>query len=376
MRAGGASSSRRRRRRASSRRSPSRSPAPGSSHLGLPWPGGVRRRPERLRAPRPAPTARCASSAPRTSGTTAPSRSASATPPASLSPPAGASTAGPGRRASASTSAPLEDHSGDGMHTVEARPLGGGDVAACRQGRHRHDAAGGDGRQGRSRAHRRHRRPDALLHGARARRASPWSGPWSTCSTSRSASRERPPPPSGPVTVKWQIPKVGGETLGPGTYWLRVRATRPGRQRHRGARLGRLRASGQGARHHQPAGRRQGGGPHLRRRFGLRLAQPHERAVLARPGGHVVQHRAERGQVPRDRAAGSGPGSDHRQPQLRPPGLQHDLLRRAGEPAETATPTPGGRPAGRSPSRSSGRRTGRRRRPRSRRPATPATATS
>ena len=118
------------------------------------------------------------------------------------------------------------DHSGDGMHTVEARPIGGGDVAAtvkvgidttppvvtaAKVAPERTDGTG------------------ALTLSFTAPAEKGVTVDWAVVDVLDKPVGEKgaPAAPSGPVTVKWQIPKVGGETLGPGTYWLRVQATDP-----------------------------------------------------------------------------------------------------------------------------------------------------
>ena len=119
-----------------------------------------------------------------------------------------------------------EDHSGDGMFTVEARPLGGGDVAAsvkvgidtappevtaAKVAPERTDGAG------------------ALTLSFTAAADKDVTVEWAVVDVLDKPVGERgkPAPPAGPETVKWQVPRVGGEPLGPGTYWLRVRATDP-----------------------------------------------------------------------------------------------------------------------------------------------------
>jgi peptidoglycan/xylan/chitin deacetylase (PgdA/CDA1 family) len=116
-----------------------------------------------------------------------------------------------------------EDHSGDGMHTVEARPLGGDDVAvsvkvgidttppevtAVKVVPERTDGSG----------------TLRLSYAAPAQEGV--TVQWAVVDVlDRPVGAEgTPAAPSGTTTVDWQIPKVGGEALGPGTYWLRVLA--------------------------------------------------------------------------------------------------------------------------------------------------------
>jgi peptidoglycan/xylan/chitin deacetylase (PgdA/CDA1 family) len=116
------------------------------------------------------------------------------------------------------------DHSNDGMHTVEARPVGGVGVAAsakvgidttppevtaAKVAPKRTDGTG------------------ALTLSFIAPAEGGVTVDWSVVDVLDKPVGEKgaPAPPSGLVTVKWQIPKVGGEKLGPGTYWLRVQAT-------------------------------------------------------------------------------------------------------------------------------------------------------
>ncbi len=113
------------------------------------------------------------------------------------------------------------DHSNDGMHTVEARPLGGGDVAASVK-------VGID------------TTPPAVTAAKAAPARTDGTGTLTLSFTAPAqdgvtvrwavvdvldepvGAQGAPARPSGRVTVKWRIPKVGGEALGPGTYWLRV----------------------------------------------------------------------------------------------------------------------------------------------------------
>ena len=116
-----------------------------------------------------------------------------------------------------------EDHSGDGMHTVEARPLGGGDVAAsvkvgidttppevtaAKVSPERTDGTG------------------SLTLSFTAPAEDGVTVEWAVVDVLDKPVGEKgtPAPPAGAVTLQWQIPEVGGETLGPGTYWLRVLA--------------------------------------------------------------------------------------------------------------------------------------------------------
>ncbi len=116
-----------------------------------------------------------------------------------------------------------EDHSGDGMHTVEARPLGGGDVAAtakvgidtappevmdARVSPVRTDGAG------------------TLRLSFTAPAQDDVTVEWAIVDVLDKPVGEQgaPAAPAGPVAVDWAIPRVDGEKPGPGTYWLRVRA--------------------------------------------------------------------------------------------------------------------------------------------------------
>lgn len=115
------------------------------------------------------------------------------------------------------------DHSQDGMHAVEVRPVGGGDVAATVK-------VGID------------TKPPEVTAAAVAPKRIDGAG---TVSLSFTAPAEdgvnvdwavvdvldkpvgahgEPAAASGPVSVTWKEPSVGGTKLGPGTYWLRVRA--------------------------------------------------------------------------------------------------------------------------------------------------------
>ena len=118
-----------------------------------------------------------------------------------------------------------EDHSGDGMHTVEARPIGGDvavsvkvgidttppEVTAAKVAPGRTDGTG------------------ALTLSFTAPVEKGVTVEWAVVDVLDKPVGQKgvPAPPSGRVTVKWQIPKVGGERLGPGTYWLRVQASDP-----------------------------------------------------------------------------------------------------------------------------------------------------
>jgi peptidoglycan/xylan/chitin deacetylase (PgdA/CDA1 family) len=119
-----------------------------------------------------------------------------------------------------------EDHSGDGMHTVEARPLGGGDVVtsvkvgidttppevrAAKVSPARTDGTG------------------TLTLSFAAPAQDGVTVEWAVVDVLGKAVGEQgaAAPSSGPVSVLWRIPEVGGEKLGPGTYWLRVLAQDP-----------------------------------------------------------------------------------------------------------------------------------------------------
>ncbi len=118
------------------------------------------------------------------------------------------------------------DHSGDGMHTVEARPLGGGDVAASVKvgidtkppevtaAKVSPDRTDGTG---------------ALTLAFTAPAEDGATVEWAVVDVLDKPVGEQgtPAAPVGAVTVKWDIPKVDGEALGPGTYWLRVLAEDP-----------------------------------------------------------------------------------------------------------------------------------------------------
>ena len=119
------------------------------------------------------------------------------------------------------------DHSDDGMHTVEARPVGGGDVASVKVGI---DTTPPEVTAAAVAPQR--------IAGAGAVKLSFTAPPedgvtvgWAVVDVLDKPVGEQgePAAPSGPVTVAWKVPAVGGETLGPGTYWLRVRADGRGR---------------------------------------------------------------------------------------------------------------------------------------------------
>jgi peptidoglycan/xylan/chitin deacetylase (PgdA/CDA1 family) len=116
-----------------------------------------------------------------------------------------------------------DDHSGDGMHMIEARPLGAGDVAATAEvgidttppevtaakvSPDRTDGAG------------------TLKLSFAAPAQDGVTVEWAVVDTLEKPVGEQgsPAAPAGPVAVDWAIPTVDGEKLGPGTYWLRVRA--------------------------------------------------------------------------------------------------------------------------------------------------------
>jgi peptidoglycan/xylan/chitin deacetylase (PgdA/CDA1 family) len=117
-----------------------------------------------------------------------------------------------------------EDHSADGMHSVEARPLDshGGAVVGVKVGvdtippevtaaaisPERTDGTG----------------TEKLSFTVPA--ADGVAVDWAVVDALDKTVGEHgePAAPSGAVTVSWTIPTVDGEALGPGTYWLRVRA--------------------------------------------------------------------------------------------------------------------------------------------------------
>ena len=171
------------------------------------------------------------------------------------------------------------DHSNDGMHTVEAKPLDGGDTASVQVGidtrppevtavKVAPDRTDGTG---------------AVKLSFTAPAEDGVTVEWAVVDVLGKPVGEqgKPAAPAGAVGVDWTVPAVDGEKLGPGTYWLRVRATDRAGNVTEAPRLSRLRPPGQGAHHHRPARGRQRGGPHLRRRFGPRVAQPDGHALRA-----------------------------------------------------------------------------------------------
>jgi peptidoglycan/xylan/chitin deacetylase (PgdA/CDA1 family) len=117
-----------------------------------------------------------------------------------------------------------DDHSNDGMHVVEARPLGGGDATASVK-------VGIDTRPPEVTAVKvAPERTDGTGSVKLSFTAPAEDGvtlEWAVVDVLDKpvGADGAPGPPSGPVTVTWQVPEVGGEKLGPGTYWLRVVAT-------------------------------------------------------------------------------------------------------------------------------------------------------
>ena len=115
------------------------------------------------------------------------------------------------------------DHSNDGMHTVEAKPWTAETLRASRSA----------STPRRPRSPRSRSRPTAPTARARSsfrsprppRTASPSS--WAVVDVLGKPVGEQgePAAPAGAVGVEWKVPAVDGEKLGPGTYWLRVRAT-------------------------------------------------------------------------------------------------------------------------------------------------------
>ena len=115
------------------------------------------------------------------------------------------------------------DHSNDGVHTVDVRPLGGGDVAASVE-------VGIDTKPPEVTAAQ--VSPDRT-DGSGAVKLS-FTAPaedgvtvdWAVVDVLDKPVGQKgaPAAPSGAVSVTWQVPSVDGEKLGPGTYWLRVRA--------------------------------------------------------------------------------------------------------------------------------------------------------
>ena len=115
------------------------------------------------------------------------------------------------------------DHSGDGMHTVDVRPAGGGDVATTVK-------VGID------------TTPPKITAAAASPERIAGTGAVKLSFTAPAEDgvkvewavvdvldkpvgpQGQPAAPSGPVSVAWKVPSIGGEKLGPGTYWLRVRA--------------------------------------------------------------------------------------------------------------------------------------------------------
>jgi peptidoglycan/xylan/chitin deacetylase (PgdA/CDA1 family) len=116
------------------------------------------------------------------------------------------------------------DHGNDGMHTVEARPLDGGEPVASVK-------VGIDTRPPElSGVTLSPERTDGTGSVKLSFIAPPEEGvtvEWAVVDVLGKPVGEQGAPgaPSGPVAVTWQVPKVGGEKLGPGTYWLRVLAT-------------------------------------------------------------------------------------------------------------------------------------------------------
>jgi peptidoglycan/xylan/chitin deacetylase (PgdA/CDA1 family) len=117
------------------------------------------------------------------------------------------------------------DHGNDGMHTVDAKPLGGGDIASVKVGidttppevtavKVVPDRTDGTG---------------AVKLSFSAPAEDGVTVDWAVVDVLDKPVGEQgePAAPTGPVGVDWKIPTVDGEKLGPGTYWLRVRATDP-----------------------------------------------------------------------------------------------------------------------------------------------------
>jgi peptidoglycan/xylan/chitin deacetylase (PgdA/CDA1 family) len=119
-----------------------------------------------------------------------------------------------------------DDHSGDGMHVVEVRPAGGGDVAATVK-------VGIDTVPPEvTAAEVSPDRVDGTGSVKLSFTAPPEEGvtlDWAVVDVLDKpvGATGEPAAPSGPVAVTWKVPTVDGEKLGPGTYWLRVRAQDP-----------------------------------------------------------------------------------------------------------------------------------------------------
>jgi peptidoglycan/xylan/chitin deacetylase (PgdA/CDA1 family) len=115
------------------------------------------------------------------------------------------------------------DHSGDGLHTVEVRPAGGSDAATSVK-------VGIDTKPPEvTSAVVSPERIDGTGTVKLSFAAPPEEGvkvDWAVVDVLDKpvGARGQPRAPSGPVTVTWTVPSVDGEKLGPGTYWLRVRA--------------------------------------------------------------------------------------------------------------------------------------------------------
>ncbi len=115
------------------------------------------------------------------------------------------------------------DHSGDGLHTVDVRPLGGGDIAASVK-------VGIDTRPPRVTSV---TVSPERIDGAGTVKLSITVPPeegvkadWAVVDVLNKPVGEQGQPvtPAGAASVTWKVPTVDGEKLGPGTYWLRVRA--------------------------------------------------------------------------------------------------------------------------------------------------------
>ena len=115
------------------------------------------------------------------------------------------------------------DHSGDGMHVVDVRPVGGGDVATTVK-------VGIDTRPPKvTGVAVSPQRVDGTGTVKLTFTAPPEDGvsvSWAVVDVLARpvGAKGKPSPPSGAATVDWQVPSANGEKLGPGTYWLRVRA--------------------------------------------------------------------------------------------------------------------------------------------------------